>query len=88
MSVVGVPYEKREESSAVYGSTIDIEVDGVEVASGAVGPHPLDAMNGVDMPWAGIGFGIERLAMMARGESNIRRVGRSLAYLNGARLDV
>ncbi len=91
MSVLGIDgYELVGDDSVVYGSeqTLDIEINGMEVASGAYGPHFLDEKWGIFDPWVGFGFGIERLAMMSRNYKNIKRVGRSLKYLNGARLNI
>ncbi len=81
------------EESGVYGETLDVESpDGLELASTAMGPHPLDAAWGVDVPWVGLGFGLERLVMASealRGrELNPLRAGRSLSYLAGFRLNV
>ncbi|KAF5066740.1 tRNA synthetases class II core domain [anaerobic digester metagenome] len=88
MGSIDMDYELVKESSEVYGDTIDVMVHGVEVASASFGPHKLDAMNDIDVPWTGVGFGIERLAQMKNGEANIKRVGRSLIYLDGVRLDI
>jgi pyrrolysyl-tRNA synthetase-like protein len=88
MDVTGLEYELTTSESDVYVSTIDVEVDGVEVASGAVGPHILDRAHGITDPWAGVGFGLERLLLMKSGDLNIKKVGRSLIYLNGARIDI
>lgn len=88
MEPTGLDYEIVETDSGVYGATLDVEVRGIEVASGVVGPHPLDEQWGVTGPWAGWGFGLERLAMMQTGGSRIHPVGRSLVYLDGARLNV
>jgi len=80
--------------SGVYGETLDVESpDGLELASTAMGPHPLDANWGLtDMPWVGLGFGLERLVMARaalKGQSlNPLRAGRSLSYLAGFRLNV
>ena len=81
-------YEVRKVDSLVYGTTIDVSIDGVEVASAAIGPHPLDKNWNVFEPWAGIGVGIERLIMLKQNFKNIKRVSRSLSYLNGWRLDI
>ena len=62
--------------------------DGIEVASGATGPHPLDDNWNISEPWAGLGIGLERVAMLVRGYGNVHRVGRSLIYLDGARLNI
>lgn len=88
MSAVGLKYELVREESDVYIETMDVVVDGTEVASGAVGPHVLDAAHGVHEPWCGVGFGLERLLAIKSGCRNIRRIGRSLAYLDGRRIDV
>jgi phenylalanyl-tRNA synthetase alpha chain len=36
----------------------------------------------------GIGFGLERLLMAAQKSNNLSKVGRSLAYLDGIRLNI
>jgi len=88
MTAVGLEYELHKCSSDVYVETIDVEVDGVEVASGAIGPHKLDKAHGIDVPWAGVGFGLERLIMLKLGADNVKKAGRSLIYLQGIRLDI
>lgn len=91
MKVVGIDnYELVGDDSVVYGNeqVLDVVVNGMEVASGAYGPHFLDEKWGIFDTWVGIGFGIERLAMMKEDYHNIKRVGRSLMYLNGARLNI
>jgi pyrrolysyl-tRNA synthetase-like protein len=88
MKTIGLEYELTVCDSEVYGSTVDVEVNGVELASGAVGPHPLDKAHGIDVPWAGVGFGLERIILMQKGEVNIKKAGRSLIYLNGVRIDI
>jgi pyrrolysyl-tRNA synthetase-like protein len=88
MGVTDLAYELVSCESEVYVSTVDVEVAGVEVASGAVGPHILDKAHGITDPWAGVGFGLERLLLMKSGDLNIKKVGRSLIYLNGARIDI
>ena len=81
------------EDSTVYGETMDVESpDGLELASTAMGPHPLDAPWGIDVPWVGLGFGLERLVMARAALNGVTlnpaRAGRSLAYLGGFRLNV
>ena len=76
-------YELVRESSGVYIETLDIEVDGIEIASGAYGPNPLDANWGIFEPWVGIGFGLERIAMVKGGYQTIKRAGKSISYVNG-----
>jgi len=73
--------------SEVYGETIDV-LSGFEVASGALGPHPLDSCWGITDPWVGIGFGLERLLMVREKFQNIQRAGRALIYLDGERLNI
>lgn len=91
MKELGIPkseYEIVVEDSAVYGSTFDIEVNGMEVASGSYGPHSLDAEWGIFDTWVGIGFGIERLAMAIDKGRNIKRYGRTLTFLDGVPLNI
>lgn len=88
MDNLNVDYIFEKENSEVYGDTVDILVAGLEVASGAAGPHPLDVNWDIVDNWAGWGFGLERLVLSLEGFNNIRRVGRSLIYLDGARLNI
>lgn len=88
MQAAGVDYRLEAEDSEVYGDTIDIMVENLEIASGATGPHELDNNWNITDNWAGLGFGLERLVMVKEGFRNIRRAGRSLIYLDGARLNV
>ncbi len=83
-------YRFESEESKVYGTTIDVVtgVEGIEVASGATGPHSLDIAWGVTDTWVGLGFGLERLLMTEAGESSIGRWGKNLAYINGIRLSL
>lgn len=80
-------YELVTESSVVYGDTMDV-VSGIELGSGAYGPHPLDVNWGITDPWAGLGFGLERLLMIREGGQNIQRMGKSTTYLDGIRLNI
>jgi len=84
------PYTLKPQQSVVYGETIDIVCGArqTEVGSGALGPHPLDEAWKIAEPWIGIGFGLERLLMVAQGGRNLARFGRSLSYLDGMRLNV
>ncbi|MCF8038941.1 MAG: pyrrolysine--tRNA(Pyl) ligase large subunit [Desulfohalobiaceae bacterium] len=82
-------YALETEESDVYGETLDIVTgEGLELGSGAVGPHPLDKAWKVSEPWVGIGFGLERLLMAGEGAASLARVGRSLSYLDGIRLNL
>jgi phenylalanyl-tRNA synthetase alpha chain len=60
----------------------------VEVGSAAMGPHPLDRPWKITDTWVGIGFGLERLLMVAQNSSNLAKMGRSLTYLDGIRLNI
>ena len=87
MEAVGINhYEIEAEKSEVYGETLDIVVDGMELASGAYGPHPLDPAWGIFDPWVGIGLGLERIAMLKGEYQTIKRAGKSIAYLDGVPL--
>jgi pyrrolysyl-tRNA synthetase-like protein len=89
MKAAGInDYSLESESSEVYGETLDIVAGDLELGSGAMGPHVLDEQWGITVPWVGIGFGLERLAMIRDGHSNVQKVGRSLTYLNGTRLNI
>lgn len=85
-------YSLETETSTVYGETIDVvAAQGerkVEVGSAAVGPHPLDRAWRITEPWMGIGFGLERLLMVKENSQNLAKMGRSLAYLDGIRLNI
>ena len=83
-------YQFETEESTVYGSTIDVVAgpEKIEVASGAMGPHPLDIAWGIADTWVGLGFGLERLLMTAAGETSISRWGKSLTFLNGIHLSL
>ncbi len=83
-------YRLESETSAVYGSTVDVvsDTDGLELGSGAMGPHPLDRAWRITDTWVGIGFGLERLLMTAEGGTNLSRFGRSISYLDGIRLNI
>ena len=81
-------YEFVETDSEVYGDTLDVEINGIEVASGAFGPHKLDVNWGIDASWVGIGFGLERLLSIKHNTNNVHQVGRSNSYFNGVRLNI
>jgi pyrrolysyl-tRNA synthetase-like protein len=83
-------YRLERKECVVYGETIDIIAghSGLELGSGAMGPHQLDHAWKIKENWMGIGFGLERLLMVARNGRNISSMSRSLAYLDGTRLNV
>jgi pyrrolysyl-tRNA synthetase-like protein len=82
-------YVFEKKSSVVYGDTIDIVCgeNKLEIASGAMGPHPLDHAWRITDAWVGFGFGLERMVMMTEGSDSIGKWGKSLAYLDGIRLN-
>ena len=89
MKAVGIEdFGLEIETSEVYGETMDIVRGDLEIASGAYGPHFLDSKWGVFEPWVGIGFGIERIAMSMGNYRTIKRVGKSIAYLDGSPLNL
>jgi phenylalanyl-tRNA synthetase alpha chain len=77
-------------NSEVYGKTIDILAGqrNVEVGSGAMGPHELDKLWRIADAWVGIGFGLERLLMAAENVESLGKLGRSLSYIDGIRLNI
>ncbi len=89
MSAAGIDaFDLVDESSSVYDSTIDIVCgpDQLEVASCAMGPHPLDAAWGIVDTWVGLGFGLERLLMARENSPGIGKWCKSISYLDGIRL--
>ena len=83
-------YRFEKIKSEIYGDTIDMVAgkDPVEIGSAAMGPHPLDRPWKITDTWVGIGFGLERLLMVAASSSNLAKMGRSLTYLDGIRLNI
>jgi phenylalanyl-tRNA synthetase alpha chain len=83
-------YVIQTETSAVYGETIDILAgkDQMEIGSAAMGPHILDQAWQITDAWMGIGFGLERLLMIAEKSCSLGKMGRSLGYLDGIRLNI
>ncbi len=81
-------YRLENTSSVVYGETVDVMHKDIELASSAMGPHVLDGNWGMTGSWVGLGFGLERLAMVKEGGQNVRSMGKSLSYLDGVRLNI
>jgi len=89
MAAAGIEeYEIEETDSEVYGPSLDVVQGDTELASGNIGPHFLDANWGIRSTWVGLGFGLERLLMTREKTNNIHSVGKSLSYLDGARLKI
>jgi len=87
MGVTGLDYTLSREESDVYKETLDVMIGDIEVSSGAVGPHILDPAHDIHEPWSGVGFGLERLLMFMGEKSSVKKTGRSLGYLNGAKIN-
>lgn len=83
-------YKFQTVNSTVYGETVDIVAgeNQMEIGSSAMGPHALDHAWQITDTWVGIGFGVERLLMAAENINGLGRVGRSLGYLDGVRLNI
>ena len=83
-------YTFETQESVVYGQTIDVIAghENLEVGSAAMGPHVLDKAWRITEAWVGIGFGLERLLMAKENSPNLAKMGRSLAYLNGIRMNI
>jgi len=83
-------YVLKTTTSEVYGDTIDVLAgkDAIELGSAAMGPHPLDQEWKIATTWVGIGFGLERLLMVAENSRYLGKWVRSLTYLDGIRLNI
>jgi pyrrolysyl-tRNA synthetase-like protein len=91
LNAVGIErYRFETVPSEIYGETIDITVDDgrLEIGSAAMGPHPLDRPWHIHESWIGIGFGLERMLMASLHTSNLSKTARSLAYIDGIRLNI
>jgi len=80
---LGIDFEIIGDSCMVYGNTLDVMHGDLELSSAVVGPIPLDREWGVDKPWIGAGFGLERLLKVMHDFKNIKRAARSESYYNG-----
>jgi pyrrolysyl-tRNA synthetase len=78
-----INFEIVGDSCMVYGDTLDVMHGNLELSSAVVGPVPLDREWGIDKPWIGAGFGLERLLKVMHGFKNIKRAARSESYYNG-----
>ncbi len=80
-------WQMMMENSAVYGDANDfVDKNGMELASSAIGPLPMDDTWRIHDNWVGIGFGLERLVMSAGDDTNLAKTGRTLSYLDGIAL--
>lgn len=71
------------DSCMVYGETLDVMHGNLELSSAVVGPIPLDREWGINKPWIGAGFGLERLLKVMHNFKNVKRAARSESYYNG-----
>jgi pyrrolysyl-tRNA synthetase len=78
-----IDFEIVGDTCMVYGDTLDVMHGNLELSSAVVGPIPLDREWGIDKPWIGAGFGLERLLKVMHGFKNIKRAARSESYYNG-----
>ena len=78
-----IDFEIIGDSCMVYGNTLDVMHGDLELSSAVVGPIPLDREWGIDKPWIGAGFGLERLLTVMHDFKNIKRAARSESYYNG-----
>ncbi|HEY3360886.1 MAG TPA: pyrrolysine--tRNA(Pyl) ligase [Methanosarcina sp.] len=78
-----IDFEIVGDSCMVYGDTLDVMHGDLELSSAVVGPVPLDREWGIDKPWIGAGFGLERLLKVMHNFKNIKRGSRSESYYNG-----
>jgi phenylalanyl-tRNA synthetase alpha chain len=87
MDITGLEYTLSVEESDVYKETLDVNIGDIEVGSGAVGPHVLDPAHDIHEPWSGVGIGLDRLLMLMNEKGSVKKMGRSLSYLNGAKIN-
>lgn len=80
---LNISYKIIDDNCHVYGETIDIVHDDLELSSAVVGPVPIDMNWGIDKTWIGAGFGLERLLKVKHGYKNIKRASKSHSYYNG-----
>jgi pyrrolysyl-tRNA synthetase len=83
LDFLGIEYDIVADSCMVYGDTIDIMHKNMELSSAVVGPISMDMDWGVNKPWIGAGFGLERLLKAKNNFKNIKSVARSESYYNG-----
>lgn len=83
LDYLGIDFEIVGDSCMVYGDTLDVMHGNLELSSAVIGPIPLDREWGINKPWIGAGFGLERLLKVMHGFKNIKRAARSDSYYNG-----
>ena len=88
LDFLGIEFEIVADSCMVYGDTIDVMHKNMELSSAVVGPVPMDMDWGVNKPWIGAGFGLERLLKAKHDFKNIKRAARSESYYNGISINL
>lgn len=83
LDYLGIDFEIVGDSCMVYGDTLDVMHGDMELSSAVVGPVPMDRDWGINKPWIGAGFGLERLLKVMHDFKNIKRASRSESYYNG-----
>ncbi|MDY9926630.1 pyrrolysine--tRNA(Pyl) ligase [Methanosarcina sp.] len=83
LDYLGIDFEIVGDSCMVYGDTLDVMHGDLELSSAVVGPVPMDRDWGINKPWIGAGFGLERLLKVMHDFKNIKRASRSESYYNG-----
>ena len=83
LTYLEISYEIEGDECMVYGATVDVMHGDMELSSAVVGPIPMDIDWGVNKPWIGAGFGLERLLKAKYNFKNIKRGSRSEFYYNG-----
>ncbi|MCC4769739.1 pyrrolysine--tRNA(Pyl) ligase [Methanosarcina sp. DH2] len=83
LDYLGIDFEIVGDSCMVYGDTLDVMHSDLELSSAVVGPVPMDRDWGINKPWIGAGFGLERLLKVMHDFKNIKRASRSESYYNG-----
>jgi pyrrolysyl-tRNA synthetase len=88
LDFLDIEYELVSDSCMVYGDTIDVMHKNMELSSAVVGPVPIDMDWGIDKPWIGAGFGLERLLKVKHNLKSIKRAARSDSYYNGVGINL
>ncbi|OPY21133.1 MAG: Pyrrolysine--tRNA ligase [Methanomethylovorans sp. PtaU1.Bin093] len=80
---LNIEHEIVADNCMVYGETIDVLHKDMELSSAVVGPIPQDRDWGINKPWIGAGFGLERLLKVTHNFKTIKRAARCENYYNG-----
>jgi pyrrolysyl-tRNA synthetase len=83
LDFLNIEHEIVSDNCMVYGETIDVLHKDMELSSAVVGPIPQDIDWGINKPWMGAGFGLERLLKVMHNFKTIKRSGRCENYYNG-----